>query len=196
MSITDDITADFRLSPLMARFWTAGEGLSAFELIGSRPSVIMAAAFAVFSLPVTARQRVQSGSEWCPDGLETLTVRQTSPATPQLCTLGELWSHPGGIRVLPEALQHCGPGWCPLHVQTAETRGLGPRGAREPGEQELVEIRLMMLIADDQIGYWVRHQFISLITFFFFHQDPAVWVLIRQRGGFRVARLLGPVNTV
>lgn len=47
----------------MAYFWTAAEGLSAFELIGSRPFVITAAAFAAFSLPVTAWRRVQSGSE-------------------------------------------------------------------------------------------------------------------------------------
>lgn len=96
----------------------------------------MAAAFTVFSLAVTAWWRVQSGSEWCPDGLETLTARQTSPATPQLCTLGELWSHPGDVWILPEALQHCGLGWYPLHVHTTETRGLWPRGAHEPGEQE------------------------------------------------------------
>lgn len=152
----------------MAHFWTAGEGLSAFELIGSRLSVIMAGAFTVFSLPVTAWRRVQSGSEWCPDGLETLTVRQTSPATPQLCTLGELWSHPGGIRILPETLQHCGPGWYPLHVQTAETSGLGPRGPCEPGEQELVDIRVMMLIVDDQIGYWVKDQSIYLSKYFIY----------------------------
>lgn len=166
--VTDDITADFRLRSLMAHFWTAREGLCAFELIGSRLLIIMAAAFTVFSPPVTARRRVQSGSEWCPDGLETLTVRQTSPATPQLCTLGELWSHPGVIRILPEALQHRGPGWYPLHVQTAETRGLGPRGACEPGERELVEIRVMMLIADVQIGHWVKDQSIYLSNDLFY----------------------------
>lgn len=168
---------------------------SAFELIGSRLSVITAAAFTVFSLPVTARRRVQSGSEWCPDGLETLTVRQTSPATPQLCTLGELWSHPEGIRILPEALQHCGPGWYPLHVQTAEAGGLGPGGACEPGERE------SWLIVDDQIWllsfkinlFYLSNRFFLLYSF---AKDPAVWVLIRQRGSLRVARLLGPVNTV
>lgn len=122
----------------------------------------MAAAFTVFSLAVTARRRVQSGSEWRPDGLETLTARQTSPATPRLCPLGEPWSHPGDIRVLAEALQHRGPGRCPLSVRTAETWGLGPRWAREPGEQELVEIRLMAMIVDDQIGYRVRDQSVCL----------------------------------
>lgn len=132
-----------------------------FELIGSRPSVITAAASTVFSLPVTARRRVQSGPEWCPDGLEALTARQTSPAAPRLCTLGELWSHPGGIRVLPEALQHRGPGWCLLHVQTAETAGVGSRGARELGEGEsdwwLWAIR-----------FFAIDRFISLIHSWFF----------------------------
>lgn len=121
-----------------------------FELIVSRLFVI---AHAAFSLPVTAWRRVQSGSEWCPDGLETLIVRQTSPAAPQLCTPGELWSHCGGIRVVPETLQHHRPDWSPLHVQTAEAGGLWSRGACEPGE--LVEIRLMMLIMDDHTGYTV-----------------------------------------
>lgn len=44
----------------MAYFWTAAEGLFAFELIVSRLFVI---AHAAFSLPVTAWRRVQSGSE-------------------------------------------------------------------------------------------------------------------------------------
>lgn len=171
----------------MAHFWTAGKGLCAFELIGSRPSVIMAAAFTVFSLPVTARRRVQSGSEWCSDGLETLTVRQTSPATPQLCTLGELWSHPGGIWILPEALQHCGPGWYPLHVQTAETGGLGPRGARELGE--LVEIRLMRLIVDDQIVYWVRDQSVYLSNYFFFYSFAKIQLFEFLSGNMEVPEL-------
>lgn len=151
-STTDNIPTGFHLRPLMVHFiWTATGRLSALELIGSVPSVITVAAFTVFSLPMTARQRVQSGSEWCPDGLETLTVRQTSPATPQLCTLGELWPHPGGIWILPEALQHCGPGWYLLHVQAAEPVGPEPRRTCEPGEQEEVEIWLM-LIMNDQIG--------------------------------------------
>lgn len=151
----------------MAYFWTAPEGLFAFELIVSRPFVIAHAAFAAFSLPVTAWRRVQSGSEWCPDGLETLIVRQTSPAAPQLCTPGELWSHCGGIRVVPETLQHHRPGWSPLHVRTAEAGGLWCRGACEPGE--LVEIRLMMLIVDDHTGYRVEdkaNQFIPSLSAF------------------------------
>ena len=47
----------------MAYFWSVAEGLSAFELIGSRPLVITAAASTVLSPPVTARRRVQSVSE-------------------------------------------------------------------------------------------------------------------------------------
>lgn len=120
--------------------------------------------FLVVSVALTAWWRVQSGSEWCPDGLEALTVRQTSPAAPQLCTLGGLWSHLGHVQILPAALQHRGPGWYLLHVQAAEACWPWPRGAREPGEQELVGTPSV----DEAIGCRVTDQWVYLTNRLFY----------------------------
>lgn len=137
--------------------------------------------FLVVSVAVTAWWRVQSGSEWCPDGLETLTVRQTSPAAPQLCTLGELWSHPGDVQMLSATLQHCGPGWYLLHVHTAEACSCWPRGAREPGEKRLVRNPS----GEKAICYRVTHQWVYLTNCLFYSFPRFISLSFYQAVRFR-----------
>lgn len=133
-SLNDDITSHFKIGPLLALFSSCARSNGFSKAVSNYGDH----SFLVVSDAVTAWWRVQSGSEWCPDGLETLTVRQTSPGDPQLTTHGELWAHPGDVQMLSAALQHRGPGWYLLHVHTAEACRHWPRGAREPGEKELV----------------------------------------------------------